>query len=131
MFIEEETFTRRIYAPQHELFSVNDFNKLKTFFNKVWAIVNGTRRKSHKYQLANDVLTVYDTTDNILHTEPIDNISHVDIIYNKIDRSGCIKFHLITRREESQYILTHIQQLDGEDHISTCILKTFLSNVDS
>lgn len=127
MFITEESFTRRIFINPNP--NSEDISKLKNFFKEVWAIENGNRRKSHRYSLFDNVLIVSDMDENILHSEPIENIEHVDIIYNKVTRTGCVKFSLLNPSKQVNIHLRHIQQLDGEDHISTCILRSFYSNI--
>ena len=129
MFITQESFTRRIPIAE----GINDdFDKLKEFFKNVWAIENGSRRISHLIKLYDNVISFHNyNNDELLFSYPIEKIKHIDIIYNKISRQGLVRFELLDNNINSvgRRFLNSLQQLDGKDHISTCILNSFYSNV--
>lgn len=129
MFISQESFTRRIPIAEGRN---DDFNKLKEFFKNVWAIENGSRRISHLIKLYDNVIAFHNHDDDrLLFSYPIEKIKHIDIIYNKVSRQGLVRFELLDNNIDivGRRFLNSLQQLDGEDHISTCILNSFYSNV--
>lgn len=129
MFISQESFTRRIPLSEGRN---DDFDKLKEFLKNVWAIENGSRRISHLIKLYDNVIAFHNHSDDrLLFSYPIEKIKHIDIIYNKVSRQGLIRFELLDNNIDvvGRRFLNSIQQLDGKDHISTCILNSFYSNI--
>lgn len=129
MFITQESFTRRIPITEGRN---EDFDKLKEFFKNVWAIENGSRRISHLIKLYDNVISFHNhNNDELLFSYPIEKVKHIDIIYNKISRQGLVRFELLDNNIDivGRRFLNSLQQLDGKDHISTCILNSFYSNV--
>lgn len=140
MVVMKSTF-QKIIHPMADLndpydYRVKDYKNLIEFLKTTWVCRPGTRVKVYYPRIEkidgveHFVIRPYEEPEEIKTMVPMDKIKGITISYNKLENTGKITFMCDLRDIDvnDRLMFKYGFNLDGEDHISTCILEHFFEN---